>query len=496
MEQEKLIELVKQAQAGDSAAIEQLLTYAHTPVSYQCRKFMATPEDAEDLTQEVLLVIYEKLNTLTQPAAFHGWVKRIAATRCMNALNRTHVELSFAEDEDGNSFVDTIEEQDTQKIPDAAIDNAETSRMVVELIDALPEAQRICTYLYYYDELSIQEIAKLTAVSENTVKSRLNYARKAIKEGVLEHEKNGVKLYGLSPIPFLLHYLRMAAQAGANEGAAAICVSKIMVANAAAAGAATAATTAAAAAGGASAAAGTGWLAKLLGLPLVVKVIAAVTAVALAAGIGGAVLSRAQNVVPVISPQTEPTAAATEATVPPVTEPEATEPKVTAPMVTEPEVTEPKVTEPEATEPEVTEPEVTEPEYETNPEGTEPKETEQPMVSYDPVSVCSKAIAKCQAGGMITTTDNLAKLLSEGKITQEEYNSYYPYDGLGYYSVFVETDLNRASTTSGRKLGSEDEIADYIAEMMLLETEPVFNIEYAGVYNLNGTDFYEFRCYR
>lgn len=39
-------------------------------------------------------------------------------------------------------------------------------------------------------------------------------------------------------------------------------------------------------------------------------------------------------------------------------------------------------------------------------------------------------------------------------------------------------------------------IADYIAGMMLLETEPVFNIEYAGVYNLNGTDFYEFRCYR
>ena len=38
---------------------------------------------------------------------------------------------------------------------------------------------------------------------------------------------------------------------------------------------------------------------------------------------------------------------------------------------------------------------------------------------------------------MITTTDNLASLLAEGKITQEEYHSYYPYDGLGYYSVFT-----------------------------------------------------------
>ena len=135
---------------------------------------------------------------------------------------------------------------------------------------------------------------------------------------------------------------------------------------------------------------------------------------------------------------------------------------------------------------------------EAEPEGTEQQEqaVEQTAAAYDPVSVCRQAVAKCQAGGMITTTDNLASLLAEGKITQEEYDSYYPYDGLGYYSVFVETDLNKASTTSGRKLGSEDGIADYIAGMMLLETEPVFYIEYAGVYSLNGTDFYEFRCYR
>lgn len=157
--------------------------------------------------------------------------------------------------------------------------------------------------------------------------------------------------------------------------------------------------------------------------------------------------------------------------------------------------TEPALGSTDVPEPEETELEETKP-AETKPENTDQQEQTVTAVSYDPVSVCSQAVAKCQAGGMITTTDNLANLLAEGKITQEEYNSYYPYDGLGYYSVFVETDLNKASTTSGRKLGSEDDIADYIAGMMLLETEPVFNIEYAGVYHLNGTDFYEFRCYR
>ena len=129
----------------------------------------------------------------------------------------------------------------------------------------------------------------------------------------------------------------------------------------------------------------------------------------------------------------------------------------------------------------------------------EPEPEPEPEVKgYSPDSVVAKAIAKCQAGGMITTQDNLANALAEGRITQEEYNEYYPYDGLenSYYSIFVETDLNTAGTTSGQPLRSEDAIATYIADMLLLENSPVFNIVYAGVHNTGGTDFYEFRCLR
>ena len=180
----------------------------------------------------------------------------------------------------------------------------------------------------------------------------------------------------------------------------------------------------------------------------------------------------------------------------PVSQPEKKEENEPAQGSTEiPQPEEPQAEEPQPQEPNPEESKPEEPQAE-EPQPEEPQPQEQTVAAYNPISVCNQAIAKCQAGGMITTTDNLANLLAGGKITQEEYNSYYPYDGLGYYSVFVETDLNKASTTSGRKLGSEDGIADYIAGMMLLETEPVFYIEYAGVYNLNGTDFYEFRCYR
>ena len=161
----------------------------------------------------------------------------------------------------------------------------------------------------------------------------------------------------------------------------------------------------------------------------------------------------------------------------------------------QPDETECEITEPTSSqEPENT---VQSDETETVPEIIEPPaEPVTASISYSPGRVVSLATSKCLSGGMILTTDNLNSLLADGSISQEEYDSYYPYDGLGYYSVFVETDLNKAATTSGRLLGSEEGIADYIAGMLLLEREPYFLIEYSGITELGGQSFYEFRCYR
>ena len=135
---------------------------------------------------------------------------------------------------------------------------------------------------------------------------------------------------------------------------------------------------------------------------------------------------------------------------------------------------------------------------EAKPEAKPEPKPELQAVSYSPEKVVSLAISKCQAGGMVTTEQNLLNNLNAGKITQEEYDEYYPLDGLedSYYSVFVNVDLNKAATTSGRALGSEEAIAKYIADMLLLESDNVFNIRYTGTTKTSGETFYEFRCYR
>lgn len=128
----------------------------------------------------------------------------------------------------------------------------------------------------------------------------------------------------------------------------------------------------------------------------------------------------------------------------------------------------------------------------------EPNTTETSFVGYSPEDVVNLAIAKCTANGKITTEQNLDNLLSSGQITRDEYNEYYPLDELddSYFSVYVNTDLNKAATTSGSPLSSENEIAGYVAELISLESGSVFNIRYTGTYDTGGETFYEFRCYR
>lgn len=140
----------------------------------------------------------------------------------------------------------------------------------------------------------------------------------------------------------------------------------------------------------------------------------------------------------------------------------------------------------------------------TSSQTSEPEQTvepEQPQqssrVEYSPTNVVALATSKTKAAGKVLLTDNLDNLLASGQISQEEYNEYYPYDGAGYYSVFVDSNMAEARSVSGTtQFNSEDDIAQYIADMLVLENGPYFLIEYAGTYDYYGKTCYEFRCYR
>ena len=93
---------------------------------------------------------------------------------------------------------------------------------MAEIIDTLPEDQRVVISMYYYEGMSVRQIAEELGITENTVKSRLSYGRKKIETKVLDLEKKGTKLYGLAPIPFLLLLLRCWAGHAAKSSPSAL----------------------------------------------------------------------------------------------------------------------------------------------------------------------------------------------------------------------------------------------------------------------------------
>ena len=241
--------IVRRCLAGEEQAREELVLAAQGRVYYHCKKMLGNEQDALDAAQEVLIAMLTRLDSLRQPEAFWGWLSTMTANHCRNVLARGRREAQIPQDEEGNSLLDAFETLDEQTVPDKALDNDETRRMIVELVEALPAPQRQCVLLFYYQEMSVKDIAAALETSEGTVKSRLNYARRAIKQGVEKYAAQGVKLYGLSPLPFLLYFLQKDAALGGLDQAARAAVTQAVLAGAgSAAGAAGAGAAAAAAA--------------------------------------------------------------------------------------------------------------------------------------------------------------------------------------------------------------------------------------------------------
>ena len=257
MEQRHLEDLIYRSREGDSTAQAELVEAAQNRVYYHCKKMLKQDADAQDAAQDVLIAMITGLDKLKEPAAFWGWVNGITANRCRHLLSAPHKEWQIPEDEEGNSMLESVENLDETLVPEKALDNEETRRMILGLVDDLPPEQRMCVLFYYYDEMSVKDIAAAMDTSEGTLKSRLNYARKAIKAGVEDYERKGIKLYSASPLVLLAFFLRQEAAAGLLDGAAAASLAENVLAGAGAAGAAAGgAAGSSAAAGSAAAAAG------------------------------------------------------------------------------------------------------------------------------------------------------------------------------------------------------------------------------------------------
>lgn len=196
-------DLIKRAIANDQNAFYELYQRSYDAVYRTVKSMVRDDDDAMDIVQDAFVKGFDSLSTLENPDNFIPWMRRIATNKAKDWFKKKR-DISFSQmaDEEGNE--PDFEDESLEQSPEAVIDRRETAHLIDQILRTLSDEQRIAIGMYYYQNMSVSEIAEELGISENTVKSRLNYGRQKIKAGVEELEKKGTKLYSLAPIPFLL----------------------------------------------------------------------------------------------------------------------------------------------------------------------------------------------------------------------------------------------------------------------------------------------------
>ena len=275
MTNQELAALVVKAQAGSRQAMNDLIAGCYQDLFYYAFQTVQNEDLAADITQDGCLDIISKLSDLREPAAFGAWARRIIHTRCSRYFRQTR-EVTVEEDENGETIFDRLPDESEGVLPEQVQEDKEFRKTMQQMLDSLPAEQRTALLLYYYEKRSVSQIASIQGVSDGTVKSRLNYGRKAVKNQVEAYEKKtGVRLHSLAPLPLLLYFLLAREREEVLSKCAPVLGSIL--------GTATAAGTAAA----------TGAVATGMGLGL--KITAIVAAIAAAVGITVGGIAIAQN---------------------------------------------------------------------------------------------------------------------------------------------------------------------------------------------------------
>ena len=213
-------ELVARAKAGDHDAFSELYQQTNTALYRSIRSMVRDEELAWDIQQDTYLKAYQNLDRLKEDGAFLSWLRTISVHITATRM-RQHLPVNFTDLEDEDGMMPEQPDLNIDSQPELSLDRKETSRLVREILSQLPESQQLVLGMRYYEDLSVKEISELLNLAPSTVSTQLNRGRKKVEAAVRSLEKQGLKLYGLSPLAFLLALER-------NQQPAAVAQNRVM----------------------------------------------------------------------------------------------------------------------------------------------------------------------------------------------------------------------------------------------------------------------------
>ncbi|WP_121680957.1 sigma-70 family RNA polymerase sigma factor [Falsibacillus albus] len=169
-----------------AAMLESLIDQYERAVTQFAYTYVKDWGAAQDISQEVFIKIYEKLDSFQHRSSMKTWIFSITANQCKDYLRSLEGKKRKL-----SSFVQNIFTQNDEKTPEQIIEEKQSNDSLAQDVLSLPVKYREIIILYYYEELNTNEIASLLDISGSTVRTRLDRARKQLKDLNEGREGNG-----------------------------------------------------------------------------------------------------------------------------------------------------------------------------------------------------------------------------------------------------------------------------------------------------------------
>jgi RNA polymerase sigma-70 factor (ECF subfamily) len=183
-------ELIARLQAGDVTAVQELADRYRSRIFQLAMRYMKNREDAEEVTQDVLLKVYRKVNAFRGDAQLSSWIyrstfntamSRLRSTRLARAADQEH-ERALAAGSDERPEKSFRQQADWSRMPDESVLRAQLREAVAEAIEELPEIYRAPVVLRDIQGLTTEEASSRLNVKDQTLKSRLHRGRLMLRE--------------------------------------------------------------------------------------------------------------------------------------------------------------------------------------------------------------------------------------------------------------------------------------------------------------------------
>jgi RNA polymerase sigma factor (sigma-70 family) len=187
----KTIELVKKAQSGDSNAFEELYTLKLRTILYHIHSLTKSPNDVEDIAQEVGIRLFTKLPNLKAPEAFNVWMQRIITNTCYDHDHHTQKNGKGLTHANIDDYTNIVEEENKEFLPGEYAEAEDLRRLVLDTVSKLPLQRKRVIIMYYFDDMAYKEIAEALRITTSTVSTSIMKAKKMIKREL--EKKTGTK---------------------------------------------------------------------------------------------------------------------------------------------------------------------------------------------------------------------------------------------------------------------------------------------------------------